>query len=333
MLDRVRRGWTLVAWIWLAAAAAAAAQVGSGSLVGDVVDEAGAAVAGATVTTTATGTGVSRTTSTNADGRYVVAGLAPGGYAVRVELPGFAPAVRDGIVLQTGQTLRVDLPLRVGGRTEAVTVSAAPPLLRSETVGPRPRDRPAARRRSAAQRPQLHRAGQPGAGRRATAAARGPVAADQRRTAAHQRIPLRRHLGAPARAGPGRVLPERRRHPGVHDREQQPAGRVRPLQRRCRQPDDEVRPERSARQPVRVRPPRGRSTRATSSRRVPRPSRGSGATSSAVWPAARSGRAPRSSLPTIRASARRSAGRRSRRCRPRSSARASSPRRSPGACR
>ena len=139
MLDRARRpgssAWIGVLAVWLAAATVAAAQIASGSLVGDVVDEAGAAVPGATVTATATATGVSRTTSTNADGRYVVAGLPPGGYAVRVELTGFGPAVREGIALQTGQTLRVDVPLRVGGRSEAVTVSGAPPLLRSETSG------------------------------------------------------------------------------------------------------------------------------------------------------------------------------------------------------
>ena len=136
MLDRVRRpGWLGLVGVWLAAATVAAAQVASGSLVGDVVDEAGAAVPGATVTATATATGVSRTTSTNADGRYVVAGLPPGGYAIRVELTGFGPAVHDSITLQTGQTLRVDVPLRVGGRSETVTVSAAPPLLRSESSG------------------------------------------------------------------------------------------------------------------------------------------------------------------------------------------------------
>ena len=35
------------------------------------------------------------------------------------------------------------------------------------------------------------------------------VAAHQRRPAAHQRVPVRRHLGAAARAGPGRLLSDR----------------------------------------------------------------------------------------------------------------------------
>ena len=119
----------------LVAATPAAGQIASGSLVGDVVDEAGAVVPGAAITATATPTAATRTTSTDGDGRYVVAGLPPGRYSVHVELTGFGPATRDGIVLQTGQTLRVDVALRVGGRSEAVTVSAAPPLLRSESSG------------------------------------------------------------------------------------------------------------------------------------------------------------------------------------------------------
>ncbi len=100
-----------------------------------MVDEADAAVPGAAVTATATATGASRSTSTDGDGRYVVAGLSPGRYSVRIELTGFGPATREAIVLQTGQTLRVDVALRVGGRNEAVTVSAAAPLLRSESSG------------------------------------------------------------------------------------------------------------------------------------------------------------------------------------------------------
>ena len=67
------------------------------------------------------------------------------------------------------------------------------------------------------------------------------AAAHQRRPAAHQRVSVRRHLGAAAGAGPGGVLPGHRRDSGVQDREQQSAGRVRPLQRRRRQPDDQGR--------------------------------------------------------------------------------------------
>ena len=88
------------------------------------------------------------------------------------------------------------------------------------------------------------------------AAAGLAVAAHQRRPAAHQRISVRRHLGAAAGAGPGRVLPGHRRDSGIQDREQQPAGRVRALQRRRRQPDDQGREQRVSRRRLRVPPQR-----------------------------------------------------------------------------
>ncbi len=119
----------------LLAASAAMAQIAGGTLAGDVVDQAGAPVPGATVTVTAVATGTSRTTFTSADGGYVVAGLQPGRYRVQVELAGFRPLTREGVQLATGETIRVDLQLEVGGVAEAVTVTADAPLLRTDSSG------------------------------------------------------------------------------------------------------------------------------------------------------------------------------------------------------
>ena len=91
--------------------------------------------------------------------RYVVPGPGPGLYRVRVELSGFRPLTRDGIRLATGETVRLDLQLEVGGVTEAVTVTADAPLLRSETSGLGHVVDNREGRRPAAQRPQLHHAG------------------------------------------------------------------------------------------------------------------------------------------------------------------------------
>jgi len=57
---------------------------------------------------------------------------------------------------------------------------------------------------------------------------------------------------------PGQVafFPDRRRDSGIQDREQQSARGIRPLQRRRRQPDDEVGIERVSRRRVRVLPER-----------------------------------------------------------------------------
>jgi hypothetical protein len=113
----------------------AAAQIGLGALSGDVTDQAGAAVPGATVTVTAVGTNGSRTTVTGADGHYTVAGLTPGRYRIEIALRGFRPLTREGVLLSTGETVRLDLQLQVGGVSEALAVTADAPLLRSETSG------------------------------------------------------------------------------------------------------------------------------------------------------------------------------------------------------
>ncbi len=131
-------GWwkgCLAAAVWLAVSSSVAAQVGGGALTGIVVDQAGAAVPGAMLTITAAETNLRRTTLTSRDGTYVVPGLVPGSYAVRVELNGFRPLTREGIRLATGETIRLDLWLELGAIAEAVTITADAPLLRSETSG------------------------------------------------------------------------------------------------------------------------------------------------------------------------------------------------------
>ena len=116
----------------LLAVSPAAAQIGGGALTGDILDQTAAQLPGATVTVTSVSTNLSRTSVAGPDGRYVVPGLAPGLYRVRVELSGFRPLTRDGVRLATGETVRLDLRLEAGVEA-SVTVTADAPALRSET--------------------------------------------------------------------------------------------------------------------------------------------------------------------------------------------------------
>ena len=125
----------LVTLVALMAVTPAAAQIGAAALTGIVVDATGAALPAATVTVVAVGTRLSRTVVTTSDGGYVVPALRPGSYRVRVDAGGFKPLTRDGIRLATGETVRLDLQLEVGGVSEGVTVTADAPLLRSASSG------------------------------------------------------------------------------------------------------------------------------------------------------------------------------------------------------
>jgi hypothetical protein len=109
------------------------AQVGAGGLTGAVSDQSGRSVPGAVVTATSVATNQSRSSTTAEDGGFALQGLAPGSYNVHVELSGFRPLTREGIGIATGETVRVDLQMQLGGLSESVTVSGDASLLRSQT--------------------------------------------------------------------------------------------------------------------------------------------------------------------------------------------------------
>jgi len=105
-----------------------------GSLVGTVSDPSGAALPGAKVTITSTAQGFRRTAVTGDDGAYNFVNLVPGNYTITVEKPGFKKNVRTGITLQVQATVRIDVGMEVGTVEQTVQVSAAPPLMQTQTA-------------------------------------------------------------------------------------------------------------------------------------------------------------------------------------------------------
>ncbi len=118
----------------LATVAPAHAQVGAGALTGIVSDQSGGAVPGATITVTAVATHRVRVATSSTDGGYVVAGLAPGAYGVRVELAGFRTIDRSNVRVATGETVRLDAALTVGAVSDSVSVVGDAALLRSASA-------------------------------------------------------------------------------------------------------------------------------------------------------------------------------------------------------
>ncbi len=117
----------------LLVSSAADAQIGAGAVTGIVKDAAGAAIPGVTVILTDTATNLERVTVTTGDGVYTAAGLAPGTYRLRVELSNFKPIRRDGVRVATGETVRLDFELALGGLREQITVTGDASMLRAAT--------------------------------------------------------------------------------------------------------------------------------------------------------------------------------------------------------
>lgn len=91
---------------------------------GTVVDEQGAAVAGAEVTVTSPGTSFTRTVTTGSDGVYNFPDLPLGSYKLRASHSGFKSEEQTGIVLHVADSRVINLTLHVGAITEQVTVEA-----------------------------------------------------------------------------------------------------------------------------------------------------------------------------------------------------------------
>jgi hypothetical protein len=109
-------------------------QAQSGTIVGTVVDQAGAVVPGATVVLTNDATQFQRSVTTNNNGQYSAIAMPTGPYTVRVEQTGFQRLVRSGIVLTAADTLNVDLQLTLGDVQQTVEVTAESPLVQSQTA-------------------------------------------------------------------------------------------------------------------------------------------------------------------------------------------------------
>jgi len=99
------------------------------SVMGRVLDATGAGVPSASVVLTNEATRISYRTSTNDDGHFLAALVEPGTYQLEVEAQGFKKLRKEGLQVQTGAKLTLELPLELGQVTESVTVRAEAPLL------------------------------------------------------------------------------------------------------------------------------------------------------------------------------------------------------------
>ena len=109
------------------------AQDPSASLEGQVADESGAAVPGATVTITHEKTSLARKQSSTDQGSFVFPVLPVGEYTLTVDKSEFAPFNQASVRLNVNQTVRVNVVLVVAAAQQAVSVEAEASLVQTSS--------------------------------------------------------------------------------------------------------------------------------------------------------------------------------------------------------
>jgi hypothetical protein len=105
------------------------AQLNLGRILGNITDQSGGVIAGATVTVVDAARGVARTLTTDSAGGFSAPSLVPSTYTVKVEFKGFKTVERQNVEVGVGQELRLDLTLQPGDQTQTVTVTELIPII------------------------------------------------------------------------------------------------------------------------------------------------------------------------------------------------------------
>jgi len=105
------------------------AQSTGGRIRGTVTDPSGGAVTGARLVLTNEANGTQRDTLSGASGEYIFLETPVGTYQIDVSQQGFKKYLRKGLVVNLNEVLGLDIPLQLGGSTETVEVTGAPPLV------------------------------------------------------------------------------------------------------------------------------------------------------------------------------------------------------------
>jgi hypothetical protein len=130
-----RHLWSLLAVLFALSGAArqsVQAQVLYGSIVGNVTDKAGAAVAGANVKVVNKATNQVRDAVTNEDGGYTFTTVQTGEWEVTASKSGFKTLTRSNVAVTLNSITRTDLALEVGELSETVSVTADAALLQAD---------------------------------------------------------------------------------------------------------------------------------------------------------------------------------------------------------
>ncbi len=124
----------LLAASTLALSAIPAAAQRTGVLKGNVKDEQGGVLPGVTVTLTSAELMGTKTAVTDTTGFYRFVSLPPGDYRIEAMLQGFASYIKDNLRVHVDGTTTDDFVMKVAGVAQTVTVTAAAPVIDTDTA-------------------------------------------------------------------------------------------------------------------------------------------------------------------------------------------------------
>ncbi len=104
----------------------------SGEIRGTVTDPAGATVPRATIVAEDTEKGIRRTSLTDDNGQYEFTGLPPATYRITARISGFQTEILKDVVVSVGQTVILDIPLKISTGSEVIEVTTEPPVVETE---------------------------------------------------------------------------------------------------------------------------------------------------------------------------------------------------------
>src|SRR5437773_337748 len=117
-----------------ASAAWGQAQITTATVQGDVLDEKGGSVPGASVEARNLDTNLVRTDTTDSNGHFTFVNLAPGRYTLTIRKSGFATIIQENVNLTVGQVLTIPVTMKISAVAQQIVVSDVPVVEVTKTV-------------------------------------------------------------------------------------------------------------------------------------------------------------------------------------------------------
>src|SRR5712672_2223052 len=130
-------GCAFVVFVFLLACASsglAQSHTTTGTVQGDVLDERGGSVAGATVEARNLDTNFTQTEKTNSDGHFAFVRPAPGRYQLTSSQPGFASILQQNVNLTVGQVINIPVTMKISTVSQQIVVSDVPVIETTSTA-------------------------------------------------------------------------------------------------------------------------------------------------------------------------------------------------------